>query len=140
MDSKEISIAEWERGRREALRGLLDALGVDDIDLETDPVAFLSILDEFVAAQDYSNMDEGDWIWLHTILAAYVAQVFIVEYRAKWDLITDERGPNYVLLVAGRDGVERAISPMDIVYEDLRRYSPPELARILAVAEEVGGL
>lgn len=135
MESKAGRLAQWEGQRREALSGLVDALDADHLDLDADPLSFLAIFDEFVAVQEYGSMDDGDWLWLHTMLAAYVAQVLIVEHGAKWDLTADDRGPNYILVARGRDGLQHSVSPMDLVYEDLRCWTPPEVPRILAAAE-----
>ncbi|WP_159080080.1 hypothetical protein [Nocardia suismassiliense] len=140
MDSNSSRIAEWERQRREALAGLVDALDAGHLDLDADPLSFLAIFDDFVASQEYDSMDDDDWRWLHTMLAAYVAQVLIVEHGAAWDLISDDQGANYILTLRGRDGLERSVSPMDIVYDDLKRWTPPEVPRILAAAESAIGI
>ncbi|MFI9507127.1 hypothetical protein [Nocardia sp. NPDC052566] len=140
MIDKDSRLTEWERQRRESLSGLRSALDADHIDLDSDPLAFMATLDEFIAGQDFEHMDDDDWLWLHTMLAAYVAQVFLVEHHAKWDLITDERGSNYILIVRGRDGADHFVSPMDIVYDDFGRAMPPEIPRILAAAELAAGI
>ncbi|MGW0252376.1 DUF3806 domain-containing protein [Nocardia goodfellowii] len=85
-------------------------------------------------------MDEDGWFWLLTALAAYIAQVILVLYDAQWDVITDDRGLNYVLVVRGLDGDDHVVSPMDVVYDDFQRSQPPEVARMLGTAELTAGV
>jgi hypothetical protein len=129
-----IDVDLWERQRREALDGLVDALAANEVDLDNDPLSFLPVLDRFVADQDFGAFDQDDWRWLHTALAAYLAQVLIVRHHAHWDTITDERGVNYQLVMTGLDGREHAMSPLDVVYDDLQ-HLPPVVMRMLATAE-----
>lgn len=97
------------------------------------------MLDRFVSGQNYDSFDYDDWLWLLTILAAYVAQVLIVNYRAHWELRTDNRGPNYMLVMTGLDGQDQAGSPMDVVYDDFQQR-PPVVMRMLATAELTAGV
>lgn len=110
------------------------------IDMDTDPLSFLAILDHFVSVQNFEELTPDQWIWLHVALAAYVSQVILSEYESRWDLINDERGPNYVLIAKGRDGNDHAISPMDIVYNDFKISTPPEVGRMIAAAEVAAGV
>ena len=134
MSSDPIDLEGWERERRAALDGLVTALDADGIDLDADPLAFLPTLDKFVAEQDYGSFDQEDWLWLHTALAAYLAQVLITRHAAHWTAVVDERGTNYLLVAQGLDGNEHTVSPMDVVYDDLQ-YTPPVVMRMLATAE-----
>ncbi|MBF6357669.1 hypothetical protein IU449_24495 [Nocardia higoensis] len=136
MSSEVDRLGRWEMQRRTALADFLRAIDVSDLNMDIDPASLLAELDMFVVGQDFSMMGEEDWLYLHTMLAAYVAQVFIVEFGAEWKLLVDERGPNYVLVVRGRDGSEGFFSPLDVVYEDFQRAGPPRLPRMLAAAEE----
>ncbi|WP_040801307.1 hypothetical protein [Nocardia higoensis] len=136
MNSAIRRLGRWELQRRTALAEFLRAAGIGDADIDNDPVSLLTELDLFVVGQDFSAMDEEDWLYLHTMLAAYVAQVFIVEFGAEWRLLVDDRGLNYVLVAGGRDVSEGFFSPLDLVYEDFRRSQPPRLPRMLAAAEE----
>ncbi|WP_146161199.1 hypothetical protein [Nocardia sp. MDA0666] len=140
MSEKAEKIAIWERSRREDLHFLQGALGAEELDLDQDPLSFLAILDHFVAVQDYDTLDEDGWFWLHAALAAYIAQVILVLYQADWDLITDDRGLNYVLVVKGLDGNDHLVSPMDVVHDDFSRSRPPEVARMLGSAEVTAGV
>lgn len=135
MEDDGRRIERWERQRKEFLMEVCSTLELGEFNLNTDPLAILAALDEFVAGQDYGSMDEDDWIWLQTFLAAYVAQVFIVEFKAKWEIVIDDRGESHRLVVVGLDGAERAFSPIDLVYEDFRTGMHPEIVRILATAE-----
>lgn len=134
MSGEPSDLEGWERERRAALDGLVHALGRDGIDLAADPLAFLPTLDAFVAEQDYGSFDQEDWLWLHTALAAYLAQVLITRHGASWTAATDERGINYRLVAQGLDGNEHVVSPMDVVYDDLQN-TPPVVMRMLATAE-----
>lgn len=134
MCEYEADLEDWERGRRTALAGLLQALDAQVVDLDADPLSFLPVLDEFLAGQDYSGLDEDDWLWLHTALAAYVAEVLIRKHGAHWRLREDSRGPNYMLVVTGYDGLEHEVSPMDVVYDDFKDL-PPVSMRMIATAE-----
>ncbi|MET8649642.1 DUF3806 domain-containing protein [Nocardia aurea] len=140
MVSQTLQIARWESQRREALAEVAAALDAKGIDLDADPLAFLAILDSFVTGQDYGDLDDDEWVWLHATLAAYVAQVLIVEFGAEWDIVDDARGSNYVLMVTGSDGLQRAVSPMDVVHEDFNEALPPIVPRILAKAELAAGV
>jgi hypothetical protein len=133
------NIDQWETQRREALRGLVDMLEVTDVDLDHDPLRLLAPLDGFVATLNYSELDQDDWVRLHTLLAAYLAQVLIVRYHAHWRATTDQRGVNHVLVMTGRDGREHTVSPMDVVYDDLQQL-PPAVVRMLATAERTAHL
>ncbi|MBR7828155.1 hypothetical protein KDK95_17695 [Actinospica sp. MGRD01-02] len=130
----ETDLEAWERGRREALAAFMVALDAGEVDLEADPLAFLPYLNRFVADQDYDAFDQDDWRYLHAILAAYIADVLIRKYGARWRLRHDARGPNYMLVTIGYDGGEYETSPMDIVYHGLGQV-PPVVTRMLATAE-----
>jgi len=134
MPQPETDLETWERERQAALADLMDALDASDLDLDADPLAFLPVLNRFVAEQDYDTFDEDDWRYLHTVLAAYIADVLIRKYRAHWRLRHDSRGPNYMLVTTGYDGHEYEVSPMDVVYDDFKNL-PPEVTRMLATAE-----
>jgi hypothetical protein len=134
VSGEPIDLEGWERERRAALDGLVTALGADMTDIDADPLTFLPTLDAFVAEQDYGSFGQEDWLWLHTALAAYVAQVLITRHGARWTAATDERGTNYLLVAQGLDGNEHAVSPMDVVYDDLQN-TPPVVMRMLATAE-----
>lgn len=134
MSGEPIDLESWERERRAALVGLVTALGADPADVDADPLSFLPTLDAFVAEQDYGSFDQEDWLWLHTALAAYLAQVLITRHDARWTATTDERGTNYLLTAQGLDSNEHVVSPMDVVYDDLQN-TPPVVMRMLATAE-----
>lgn len=134
MSGESIDLEGWERERRAALDGLVTALGADMTGIDAEPLAFLPTLDAFVAEQDYGSFDQEDWLWLHTALAAYLAQVLITLHGAHWTAATDERGTNYLLVAPGLDGNEHTVSPMDVVYDDLQN-TPPVVMRMLATAE-----
>lgn len=112
----------------------MDALGAGGLDLAADPLAFLPFLNRFVADQDYDSFEEDDWLYLHTMIAAYVAEVLVRRYGAYWRLRQDSRGPNYMLVTTGYDGGEYEVSPMDVVYFNLKRV-PPDVTYMLASAE-----
>ena len=130
----ETDLERWESQRQVALAGFMDALGADELDLDADPLAFLPYLNRFVAVQDYDGFDEDDWLYLHSMLAAYIADVLIRKYGASWRLRHDSRGPNHVLAAIGYDGHEHEVAPLDVVYVGLRTI-PPEPTHMLANAE-----
>ena len=130
----DIVLERWESQRQAALAAFMDALGAGDLDLDADPLTLLPYLNRFVAVQDYDDFDEDDWLYLHTMLAAYIADVLIRKYGARWRLRNDSRGPNYMLAAIGYDGCEHEVSPLDVVYVSLRDI-PPEPTHMLANAE-----
>ena|ERR1700761_2977047 len=134
MPPQETDLETWEHQRQEALAGLMDALDAGHLDLDADPLAFMPYLNRFVADQDYDTFDEDDWLYLHTMLAAYIGDVLIRKYGAHWRLRHDSRGPNYMLVTTGYDGHEYEVSPMDVVYDGLKDI-PPALTAMLATAE-----
>jgi hypothetical protein len=134
MPQQEADLDAWEHERQDALTGFMEALDAGDLDLEADPLAFLPYLNRFVADQDYDTFDQDDWQYLHTILAAFIADVLIRKYGAHWRLRRDSRGANYMLVTTGYDGHEYEVSPMDVVYDGLKDV-PPAVTRMLASAE-----
>jgi hypothetical protein len=129
----------WERHRRGTLADLVNALGGNHLDLDTNPQAFLPILSQFLADQDYSTMEEEDEIWLKTAVTAYIAQVLMVQYPLHWEVHTDERGRNHLLVMTDPDGQRHGVSPLDVVYDDFTQ-PPPILVRMLATAERTAQL
>jgi hypothetical protein len=121
----DTGLARWEPQRQAALADFMDALDAGGLDLDADPLAFLPHLDRFVAGQDYEGFDEDDWLYLRTMIAAYVAEVLIRKHGAYWRLGHDSRGSNYMLVTTGRDGREYEVSPMDVVCDGLKGL-PPE--------------
>jgi hypothetical protein len=134
MAPPETDLETWERERQAALADLMDALDAGDLDLDADPLAFLPYLNRFISEQDYDTFDQDDWRYLHTILAAFIADVLIRKYGAHWRLRQDSHGPNYMLVTTGYDGHAYETSPMDVVYDDLKDL-PPVVTRMLATAE-----
>ena len=134
MPKQDTSLGTWEHQRQQALRSFMDALDAGGLDLDADPLAFLPYLSRFVADQDYADFAQDDRRYLHTVLAAYIADVLIRTHGAHWRLRHDSRGPNYMLVTIGVDGREYETSPMDVVYFGLKDL-PPNAARMLAAAE-----
>jgi hypothetical protein len=134
MPQQETDLDAWERERQVALTGFMEALEAGDLDLDADPLAFLPYLNQFVADQEYDSFDQDDWQYLHSILAAFIADVLIRKYGAHWRLRHDSRGANYMLVTTGYDGHEYEVSPMDVVYDGLKDV-PPAVTQMLATAE-----
>ena len=134
MPQQDTSLGTWEHERQQALRSFMEALDAGEVDLDAEPLALLPHLNRFVADQDYETFDQDDWRYLHTILAAYIAEVLIRKHGARWRLRHDSRGPNYMLVTTGLDGGEYETSPLDVVYFGLKDL-PPEPTRMLATAE-----
>jgi hypothetical protein len=139
VDTEPVGLDEWERERREALADFAATLDSGHLDLDKEPFAFLPILDQFLTAQDYATLSEDDTLSLKTYVAAYLAQVLIVNHHAHWEIRTDQRGRDYVLVMTGLDGQQHAVSPLDVVYDDFTQL-PPVLVRMLATAERVARL
>ncbi|MEU4414439.1 hypothetical protein [Nocardia salmonicida] len=140
MVCDETKILRWETQRKEFLAEVLGSLEVGDVDLEGDPFSLLAAVDAFNASQDFGAMDEDDWGWLHTFLAAYIAQIFIVEHNARWEIITDNGRDSYLLSVNSPGGVSRSFDPMELVFNDFHKGLPPEAVRMLATAESITGV
>lgn len=134
MGEYETDLEVWERSRRAALAGLLQALDPQGVDLDAGPPCLPADPRRVPRGQDYSGLDEDDWLWLHTALAAYMAEVLIRKHGAHWRLREDSRGPNYMLVTTGYDGLENEVSPMDVVYDDFKSL-PPVVMRMIATAE-----
>lgn len=134
MQQQDTPTGTWEHKRQHALRGFMEALDAGEVDLDAEPLALLPYLNRFVADQNYETFDQDDWRYLHTIVAAYIADVLIRKHGARWRLRHDSRGPNYMLVTTGLDGREYETSPLDVVYFGLKDL-PPNVTRMLATAE-----
>jgi hypothetical protein len=70
------SVLEWEAQRRRFLAPLIKLLEAENADLDAEPIALVPVIHKLVAGQDYAEVDQDDWLWLHTALAAYVAKAW----------------------------------------------------------------
>ncbi|MBF4996522.1 hypothetical protein IRT45_05055 [Nocardia sp. BSTN01] len=62
MENKDEKVAIWEEDRREELKFLQDSLDASHIDMDTDPLSFLAILDHFVSVQNFEELTPDQWI------------------------------------------------------------------------------
>ncbi|GGK54200.1 hypothetical protein [Nocardia camponoti] len=140
MAQSEELLSRWEEERVPFLFDVLDSLGLPLSDLESGPLVYVAAVEEFLAAQDYAQMDDDDWVWLHTFLAAFIAQVFMVEHSARWVSVQTGGRTAFHLTLIDREGAERSFDPHELVYNDFQKRLPPEVVRMLAAAEAATGV
>lgn len=126
MDEETDDLAEWAEGGRVAIRGMVESLDGDLAAFDRDPLTFEPVLDDFVMRLPLDELEEDDWVWLHTQLAAYLAEVLITNRAGRWA----RAGERYVVAVEGRDGTVRHVDPFQLVHEELRPV-PQRLVRML---------
>ncbi|MBC6460576.1 hypothetical protein [Actinomadura sp. HBU206391] len=131
--NKESELDEWAQEAHEAIRDMVESLNGDLAAFDRDPMTFQHVLDEFVRTLPLGEMEKEDWVWLHTQLAAYLAEVLIRTRDGRWEALPDDRvssGTRYVVTVTGRDGHVRQVDPFELVHENLLPV-PQRIPRIL---------
>lgn len=129
-------LADWGADASYSLRWLVEQLGADLQAYDYDPYTCLPQLDEFVARFTPGDLAEHR-AFLHSRLAAYVAEVLIRGRGAYWEVIPDARNRNgyaYVVMVPGTDGTTHHVDPYRVVGEHLDPV-PQRLALILERVE-----
>lgn len=120
---------------------MIDALGGDVGAFDRDPLTAVSLLDDFVARSPWQEFEEDDWIWLHTQLTAFVAEVLVRVYGGAWKAVVNPaapRGWTPVVEVLGADGHLRQVDVMSLVYEELHPV-PQRIPRLVQRAAELAG-
>jgi hypothetical protein len=128
LADRQRELDEWADGGHQAIRSLVEEAGADVTAFDRDPSTFQGALDDFVTGLDLDLMDEDDWVWLHSLLAAYLAEVLIRLHGGRWmvrhDRNTDGRR-RFVVAVGDRE-----VDPLELVHQELRPV-PQRIARMI---------
>ncbi|MFI6939625.1 hypothetical protein ACIBI4_10150 [Streptomyces sp. NPDC050418] len=117
--------------------GVARMLGVPEDVYESDPIALIPALQQYVERLPLAQFEESDWVTLQTDLMSYLADFLVRRHGARWALAEDPaspRGYRYVVEAAGLDGVTRRLDPASAVVREVR-HAPIEITRMLAAAE-----
>ncbi|MEV3993594.1 hypothetical protein AB0J57_32320 [Streptomyces sp. NPDC049837] len=131
----------FARGAGPAIRDMIAALGGDLQVFDRDPLTAVPLLDDFVLRSPWAQFEEDDWVWLHTQLTAFVAEVLVRVYGGVWKARTDPGAPLGwvpVIEVLGADGLPRQVPVMAVVYEELHPV-PQRIPRLIERAVGLAG-
>jgi len=129
----DIDIEEWASGARPAIRDMVDSLGGDVEAFDADPLSAVALLDNLISRMPWRDFEEDDWVWIHSQLSAFVAEVLIHHYGGIWKAAPDTSAPQGwmpVIEVCGRDGLPRQVAPMMLVYQELQPV-PQRIPRLV---------
>ncbi|MEU5885132.1 hypothetical protein [Spirillospora sp. NPDC047279] len=128
-------LGEWAAGGHEAIRSMVKSLNGDLSAFDHDPLTFQHLLDDFVRRLPLEELEDDDWVWVHTQLAAYLAEVLIRCRGGHWEKTPES---TYVVVVEGPDGRSRQVDPFKLVDGELRPI-PQRVPRLIERALSAAG-
>lgn len=137
----DFDIEEWANGARPAIRGMIGSLGGDVEAFDSDPLSAVALLDDFILRMPWEEFEDDDWVWIHTQLAAFVAECLIHHYGGVWKAVPDPSTPQGwtpVIEVRGNDGLLRHVAPMALVHQELHPV-PQRLPHLVERATNLAG-
>jgi hypothetical protein len=137
----DIDMARWESQGRAAISDMIDALGGDLDAFHRDPLSAVPIMDRFVLRIPWQQFEEDDWLWIHTQLVAFIAEVLKHHYGGVWKrLPAPDTPPGWrpVMEVLGEDRQTRHVALMDLVLEELHPV-PQRIPRLIERAVRLAG-
>lgn len=101
-----------------------------------DPPVILGYLQLWVDRLPVDEMEQDDWVTLHTDLVSVVARLMQHYLGAAWEVAADTKAPGYRyrLTATDRQGLVHRVDPFEVVAVELQQR-PIEVARILASAQ-----
>ncbi|MEU0723478.1 hypothetical protein [Streptomyces sp. NPDC006140] len=133
----EPDLERWIYEGRRTVIDVADMLGVPPEVYTRDPLTLIPALQNYVSRLPLTQFEQSDWITLQSDLMAYVADVLIQRYGARWIVVDDSTTPHgyrYVIEAEGLDGQIRRIDPVGAVQAEFTNL-PIEVTRMLASAE-----
>ncbi|MFD4567434.1 hypothetical protein ACFWOX_24015 [Streptomyces sp. NPDC058467] len=89
----DIDIEEWASGARPAIRDMIDSLGGDVEAFDADPLSAVAVLDDLINRMPWRQFEENNWVWIHSELSAFIAEVLIHHYGGVWKAVPDASAP-----------------------------------------------
>ncbi|MEV8021819.1 hypothetical protein AB0O76_36940 [Streptomyces sp. NPDC086554] len=140
-DTPPPPLEEWALGAHNAIRAMVDSVGGDVAVFDHDPLTFQTTLDDFVTRLPFKEFEEDDWIWLHSQLVAYTADILIRNYGGRWARLTDASltpSHRYLIAAVSQDGVPRHIDLHSLVFEHLHPV-PQRIPRLIERVLDAAG-
>ncbi|MFD4626117.1 hypothetical protein [Streptomyces sp. NPDC058475] len=89
----DIDIEEWASGARPAIRDMIDSLGGDVEAFDAGPLSAVAVLDDLINRMPWRQFEENNWVWIHSELSAFIAEVLIHHYGGVWKAVPDASAP-----------------------------------------------
>lgn len=131
----------WAHGAHSAIRAMVESIGGNVAAFDRDPLTFQAPLDDFVARLPWRDFEQEDWIWLHSQLVAYAAEILIRTRGGRWMRVTDasaSTGHRYLISLTGRDGSTRQVDLHTLVLDHLHPV-PQRIPLLIERALDAGG-
>jgi hypothetical protein len=116
---------------------MVEAVNGDVAAFDRDPLTFSTALDDFLSSLPTDELEHDDWVWLHTELVAYLAEVLTRVHGGRWELLPG--GVHYVIAVDGLDGRVRRVDLFGLVHDHLRPV-PQRVPRLIELTLAAAGL
>ncbi|MFB4272927.1 hypothetical protein [Nonomuraea sp. GTA35] len=110
LDLARRHIEEFGDSGYQALRWMLEQAGGDMDAFDIQPTTCQSIMDEVTDELRSDDMDNDDRIYLHSLVAAYIAEILIRVNGGHWDVVFEDGDIKHVLVVG-----DRQIDPFRLV-------------------------
>ncbi|MFI2368543.1 hypothetical protein [Streptomyces sp. NPDC018833] len=132
-----VDISSWAEGAHQNAAHLAAMVGVSLDRFETDPLAALPGLQNYVSRLPLEDFEQSDWITLHTDLVSFLGDVLVRHRGGHWSVVDDASSPagcRFVIEATDLDGNVRQVEPYDVVMEEFE-HLPIEIGRLIANAE-----
>lgn len=136
-DASAVNISKWAEGAHRNAAHLAAMVGVPTDQFETDPLAALPGLQNYVSRLPLEEFEQSDWITLHTDLVSFLGDVLVRHRGGKWRVVGDANSPaghRFVIEATDPDGNLRQVEPYDVVMEEFE-HLPIEIGRLIANAD-----
>ncbi|MBP5891775.1 MULTISPECIES: hypothetical protein [Streptomyces] len=138
-DGAAAEVSQWAEGAHGNAAHLAAMVGVTREQFQTDPLASLPGIQNYVSRLPLGEFEQSDWITLHTDLVSFLGDVLVRRRGAHWKKTDDREAPTgyrYVLEATGIDGLTHQVEPYDVVMEEFE-HLPIDISRMIANAEAV---
>ncbi|MDF9814786.1 hypothetical protein [Streptomyces sp. SPB162] len=131
------SPGQWGEASRLNALEIANMLGVSLEAYNSDPIALVPALQNYVSRLPLDQFETSDWVTLHSDLTACLADILTRRHDVTWQAVGTPGGPGgirYVVEAQGLDGNIYRMDPADVVHKEFSQL-PIEIIRMLAGAE-----
>ncbi len=136
LDTARADLPNFIAEMRDNFESVAEVVGAPLDQVAADPPSIVGYLQLFVDRLPVDEMEQDDWVTLHTDLVSVVARLMQHYLGASWEVAADAKPPGYRYRLAAtdRNGLVHRVDPFEVVAVELQQR-PIDVARIVASAQ-----
>lgn len=136
LDTAHANLPGFTAEMRDNFESVVEVVGAPLDRVTADPPSIVGYLQLFVDRLPVDEMEQDDWVTLHTDLVSVVARLMQYYLGASWEVGADTKPPGYRYRLAATDrqGLVHRVDPFEVVAVELQQR-PIQVARMVASAQ-----